>query len=221
MLDRFVFILAILTPMILQGIVILLARKRNTKRLPPGSYVMKSHGARTKSKPPGSRWSKYGGLVGHWIADLSLIVIVVFYVLYYLIPTIDFNKYIATFTLDLPVWLNLIGIFGIWFLDAWNSATLSYNVNFTACYKSMKPEYTLATGGPYRLVRHPTYLGESLETLFVLFATGIWINVIGVISWLALGKQAKAEEEVLERLFGKTYTEYKNRTGMFFPKIRH
>jgi protein-S-isoprenylcysteine O-methyltransferase Ste14 len=221
MIDRFVFILAILVPMVLQGIVIALARKRNAKRLPPGSYVTKSHGAKTETKPPGSQWTKYGGLVGHWIADLSLIVIVALYILYYVIPTIDFSMYIATFTIDWPTWLNWTGIFGIWFLDAWNSAILSYNVNFTACYKSMKPEYILATGGPYRFVRHPTYSSESLETIFVLLATGIWINAIGMISWLALRKQAKAEEEVLERLFGKTYKEYKNRTGMFFPKIRH
>jgi protein-S-isoprenylcysteine O-methyltransferase Ste14 len=221
MIDRFVFIIAILVPMIVQGIVIALARKRNANRLPPGSHVMKSHGAKTEAKPPGSRWSRYGGLVGHWIADLSLIVIVVLYILYYVIPTINFSTYIATFTINWPVWLNWIGIFGIWFLDAWNSATLSYNVNFTACYKSMKPEYVLATGGPYRFVRHPAYLGESLETIFVLLATGIWINVIGIISWFALRSQGKAEEEVLEKLFGKTYSEYKGRTGMFFPKIRH
>jgi protein-S-isoprenylcysteine O-methyltransferase Ste14 len=84
----------------------------------------------------------------------------------------------------------------------------------------MKSKYILATGGPYRVIRHPVYLSESLETIFALLATGIWINAIGVLSWFALRSQAKAEEKALEKLFGKTYTQYKARTGMFFPKIR-
>jgi protein-S-isoprenylcysteine O-methyltransferase Ste14 len=221
MMDRFEFILAILIPMILQGIVIMIARRRNARRLPSGSYITRSQDAKVETKAPGSRWSKYGGLVGHWIADLSIIATVIIYALYYLTPTIGLDSYLVPLTLDWPTWLNWAGIFGIWFLDAWNAATLSYNVNFTACYKKMKPKYVLATGGPYRLVRHPAYLGESLETVFAFLATGIWLNIIGVVSWFALRSQAKAEEKVLERIFGKTYTEYRARTGMFFPKVRH
>jgi protein-S-isoprenylcysteine O-methyltransferase Ste14 len=207
--------------MILQGIVVSRARRTNSKRLPPGSFVKNSKSTKeTEARASGSGWSKYGGLMGHWIADLSLMATVILYMLYYIVPEIDLGSYLYPLTLEWPEWVNWVGILGIWLLDAWEAAILAYNVNFTPCYKPMKSEYVLATGGPYRFVRHPVYLSESLETIFVLLVTGIWINAFGVVSWFALRSQAKAEEERLEILFGKIYSEYKARTGMFFPKIR-
>jgi protein-S-isoprenylcysteine O-methyltransferase Ste14 len=140
--------------------------------------------------------------------------------LYFVVPTVNLDSFISPLIINLPEWLNWIGIFGIWFTDALNVDILSYNVNFTPCTKPMKSKYILETGGPYRVIRHPVYLSESLETVFASLATSIWVNVLGVLSWFALRSQAKAEEEALEKLFGKTYTQYKARTGMFFPRIR-
>jgi protein-S-isoprenylcysteine O-methyltransferase Ste14 len=221
MIGRFEFILAILIPAVLEGTVIALARRRNAKRLPPGSHVAESNDRKNGAKAPGTRWSRYGGLVGHWISDFSIMGLVIIYILYFVAPWIDLWSYVSPLVVDLPVWMSWVGVFGVWFLDAWNAATLSYNMNFTACTKAMKSKYVLATGGPYRLVRHPVYLSESLGTIFALLATGIWVNVFGVISWLALNSQAKSEEVLLEKRFGKVYTEYKARTGRFFPRIRH
>jgi protein-S-isoprenylcysteine O-methyltransferase Ste14 len=220
MIPRLEFILAIIVPWGLQGIAIARVRRVNARRLPTGSIVHSSQSTRPEAKAPGSRWSKYGGLVGHWIADLSIIVTVLLYLLFYVVPTVNLESFTSPLVANLPEWLNWIGIFGIWFTDALNVAILSYNVNFIPCYKPMKSKYILATGGPYGVIRHPVYLSESLETIFALLATGIWLNAVGVFSWFALRRQAKAEEGALEKLFGKTYTQYKARTGMFFPKIR-
>jgi protein-S-isoprenylcysteine O-methyltransferase Ste14 len=220
MIPRLEFLLAIIVPWALQGVAIARVRRVNTRRLPAGSIVHSSQTTKSEPKAPGSRWSKYGGLVGHWIADLSIIMIVLLYLLYYVIPAINLESFTSPLVANLPEWLNWMGIFGIWFTDALNVAILSYNVNFIPCYKPMNSKYILATGGPYRVIRHPVYLSESLETIFAFWATGIWINAIGVLSWFALRSQAKAEEEALEKLFGKTYSQYKARTGMFFPKIR-
>lgn len=46
------------------------------------------------------------------------------------------------------------------------------------------------------------------------------LTSFGVLSWFALRRQAKAEEELLEDMFGQIYKDYKKRAGMFFPKIR-
>jgi protein-S-isoprenylcysteine O-methyltransferase Ste14 len=142
------------------------------------------------------------------------------YLLYYIVPYIDLWQYLSPFVVDLPIWVNWIGIGGYWILLGWGVATYSYNVNFTSCTKPMKARYVLATGGPYRLVRHPVYLGESLTTIFVLLATGVWLNLIGFVSWFALWSQAKSEEEALVRKFGDVYVQYAARTGRFLPRPR-
>jgi len=85
----------------------------------------------------------------------------------------------------------------------------------------MKPRHVLATGGPYRLVRHPMYANYVVVTFFVFFATGIWLVLFAALGWVGLVHQAKAEEEALEERFGKVYTAYAARTGRFFPRIRH
>jgi protein-S-isoprenylcysteine O-methyltransferase Ste14 len=75
------------------------------------------------------------------------------------------------------------------------------------------------TTGPYRVVRHPMYLG------FVLLATG---NALAFGSWLALfvvfcgivptfAWRARAEEIQLGRTFGERYAVYRRRTKMIIP----
>jgi len=85
----------------------------------------------------------------------------------------------------------------------------------------MKPRHVLATGGPYRLVRHPMYANYIVVTFFVFLATGIWVVFLGALGWVGLVRQAKAEERALEKRFGRIYTSYAARTGRFFPRIRH
>ncbi|WXG47026.1 MAG: hypothetical protein WED05_10265 [Candidatus Atabeyarchaeum deiterrae] len=221
MIGRLEFVLAILGAALPVGIFIAWARRKNAKRLPPGSIVAETHFMKGESRTPGTRWSWYLGVVGGLIYELSIFALLIIYMVSFVEPTIDLWIYMAPLVLDLPVWLNWIGIFGIWFLEGLHSAVQFYNVNFTPCYKAMKSKYVLATGGPYKFIRHPAYLRLSMDTIFGFLATGVWIYVFGVISWFALRSQAKAEEVMLEKRFGKVYTEYEARTGGFFPKFRH
>jgi protein-S-isoprenylcysteine O-methyltransferase Ste14 len=205
--------------MILEGIVILSTRRNNSDKLPPGSYVVETIPNLTEEKALGTTWSRYGGLLGHWIGDLSIFALVVIYTLSYIFPSVDLYRYISPLIIDLPSMLNWIGIAGMWLCYALGAWILIYNVNFTPCTQPMKARYVLATGGPYSYVRHPVYLSESLGTIFAFLATGVWINVFGVVSWFALIEQAKAEEASLERRFGKVYTDYMKKTGRFLPKL--
>ena len=219
MIGRIEFLLAFLVPMILEGAVMLYTRRKNRDKLPPGSYLVETAPNLAEEETPGTTWSRYGGFIGHWIGDLSIFGLVVIHILSYIFPSIDLYTYVSPLIIDLPPIVNWIGIAGMWLVLALGAWTLMYNVNFTPCTQPMKARYVLATGGPYSYVRHPVYLGEYLGTIFALLATGVWINVFGVVSWFALIEQAKAEEVSLERRFGKIYKDYMEKTGRFLPKL--
>lgn len=80
--------------------------------------------------------------------------------------------------------------------------------------------HQLATGGPFRLVRHPIYMGLNLLAL----GSAIWLPTvtlwIGVVL-MALGSdlRACAEERVLRQAFGPVYDAYCARTRRFLPGV--
>src|SRR5688572_8078471 len=77
----------------------------------------------------------------------------------------------------------------------------------------------LVTTGPYRLVRHPIYLGLALLVLGAAIAFGSWpafmIVLFGIVPSFAW--RARTEEKLLNRTFGERYTDYRQRTTMFVP----
>ena len=80
--------------------------------------------------------------------------------------------------------------------------------------------HQLATGGPFRFIRHPIYMGLNLLAL----GTAVWIPTpvlwVSVILMLVGGDlRARAEEKLLTRVFGVTYSEFCRRTKRFLPAI--
>jgi protein-S-isoprenylcysteine O-methyltransferase Ste14 len=83
----------------------------------------------------------------------------------------------------------------------------------------MPEDQQLVTWGPYRYVRHPSYMGYMLmfSGLFL-----VWLNLValvpmtGIPGYMAL---AKPEEELLMSRFGQMYQEYMRSTGRFIPRI--
>jgi protein-S-isoprenylcysteine O-methyltransferase Ste14 len=80
--------------------------------------------------------------------------------------------------------------------------------------------HQLATEGPFRILRHPIYMGLNLLAL----GTALWVPT--TIVWLAfvlmaIGSdlRARAEEALLERAFGLPYRQYRARTRRFVPYI--
>jgi protein-S-isoprenylcysteine O-methyltransferase Ste14 len=80
--------------------------------------------------------------------------------------------------------------------------------------------HQLATGGPFRLLRHPIYMGLNLLAL----GSAIWVPT--AIVWaafvlMAIGSdlRARAEETLLTEVFGSSYREYTARTRRFIPGI--
>ena len=77
----------------------------------------------------------------------------------------------------------------------------------------------LVTTGPYRLVRHPIYLGLALLAMGEALAFGSWPAILIVLSAIVptFGWRASAEEKLLSRAFGEPYEVYRQRTKMIIP----
>lgn len=80
--------------------------------------------------------------------------------------------------------------------------------------------HQLATGGPFRLLRHPLYMGLDLLAL----GTAIWVPTVAtwagfVLVAVASDLRARTEEALLARAFGHDYTEYCRRTKRFIPGL--
>lgn len=102
------------------------------------------------------------------------------------------------------------------FLVCW--AMLSFNSwRFRA---KLEEGHQLATGGPFRFVRHPIYVGLNLLAL----GTAFWVPtpILGVSLLLMLvgsDLRARAEEKLLKEVFGAAYLDYSRRTARFLPAI--
>ncbi len=84
----------------------------------------------------------------------------------------------------------------------------------------MPESHELVTWGPYRYVRHPSYLGYFL--MFIGFFL-LWPGVFTFFPLLAIPGyyQLTFEEERLLTLhFGEYYLGYQQRTGRFVPRFR-
>jgi protein-S-isoprenylcysteine O-methyltransferase Ste14 len=79
----------------------------------------------------------------------------------------------------------------------------------------------LVTTGPYRLVRHPIYLGFTLLAMGEAIAFGSWPALVVVLLGLipTFVWRARAEETALGRTFDERYAAYRRRTRMIIPGL--
>lgn len=92
-------------------------------------------------------------------------------------------------------------------------AIMSMNGKFS--FKIKIPD-TLCKTGAYKYVRHPSYIGS----LLILSGISILCPALGV-AYLAFAfflSRAVQEEMILSQF--KEYVEYKEKTGMFIPKVK-
>ena len=115
------------------------------------------------------------------------------------------QRVVATFIIALGAWISCWALlyFGSWRFRA-----------------RLDEGHKLATGGPFKFVRHPIYLGLNLLAL----GTAVWVPT--PIVWASLllmfiggDLRARTEEQLLARAFGATYSEYCKNTRRFLPGI--
>jgi len=82
------------------------------------------------------------------------------------------------------------------------------------------PEHRLITGGPYRLIRHPIYLGEIFFGLSIPMIIGsLYGCIIMLVPIPMLLYRIRIEEKVLVSKFGQEYLDYASRTKKLIPYI--
>lgn len=79
----------------------------------------------------------------------------------------------------------------------------------------------LVTTGPFRFVRHPTYLAMSVAMVGASIATRsvVGLVVVGLVFLPAEIHRARLEERALRQRFGERWQEYASEVGFFIPGV--
>jgi protein-S-isoprenylcysteine O-methyltransferase Ste14 len=79
----------------------------------------------------------------------------------------------------------------------------------------------LVTTGPYRLVRHPIYLGFSMLAMGEALAFANWLAFVVVLAGIVptFVWRALAEERLLTATFAENYARYRKQTKMIIPHL--
>jgi protein-S-isoprenylcysteine O-methyltransferase Ste14 len=120
--------------------------------------------------------------------------------------------------IPLPSWLHVAG--GVLFVleSTWGLWVLLAHPGYTPLFRRPGTELRLATRGPYAIVRHPRYVAEATLHVILFILTGLWLPLLGILAWPAVGRQARAEEAFLALAAPDLYAEYARRTGRFLPR---
>jgi len=83
----------------------------------------------------------------------------------------------------------------------------------------IRADHHLSTGGPYRLARHPIYVGNLLAELGLGLALACWplVAFTVVVSFPVWNYRAGVEEKLLVEHFGEQYRAYCRRVGRWLP----
>ena len=153
--------------------------------------------------------------------------------------TLPFATYLIMFFMNLPV--SLVDVLSAFFAPfpiliperAFIIIGLFLLV-YSVAYLRIKRKVGLVTSGPYRLIRHPQYLGMILTTLG-LTSWSVWIlnNTFGVgflspsqticvwfIELFAYIFLAHIEELFLSRNYGKIFSDYRSQVPFLIPFLK-
>jgi protein-S-isoprenylcysteine O-methyltransferase Ste14 len=85
---------------------------------------------------------------------------------------------------------------------------------------AIQPGHRLVTGGIYRVIRHPSYLGLFVNALGwgLAFRAGVGV-FIAVLMLIVVLARIEAEERLLNETFGAEYDAYRARTWRLIPYL--
>jgi protein-S-isoprenylcysteine O-methyltransferase len=117
-----------------------------------------------------------------------------------------------------PTWSGVVAMLAGLTIRVWAMRVLG--ASYTRTLRTTTEQH-LVTVGPYRLIRHPGYLGTLLVWIGGGMATANWIVAMAIA--LGLGRayrsRLQAEEEMLAATFGDAYPGYASRTWRLVPFI--
>jgi protein-S-isoprenylcysteine O-methyltransferase Ste14 len=103
-------------------------------------------------------------------------------------------------------------------LRQWAVHTLGRFFTFTV---AVHDEHSVVTGGPYRVVRHPSYSGGTLSSIGTGIALGNWLALLIVVLVPLAGvvNRIKVEERAMVDGIGPAYAEYAARRKRLVPFV--
>lgn len=106
------------------------------------------------------------------------------------------------------------------FVLFWICVRINREKPFSVAFSTDQPEHLMARG-PYRFVRHPFYLSYSLGWIASIIASAQpWLLLSLLVMGTIYYRAAAAEErKFASSRLATAYGSYKQRTGMFFPRV--
>lgn len=172
--------------------------------------------AATQEQRLGAPLGRSAGVLLVFVANIATMILTLVGATY---PPI--RAFLEGLRLELPAPVHIAGAALFVACGLWGTLTLIFNPSYTPFFLKPKTGFRLATKGPYALVRHPRYTMEAAVNLVLFLLSGIWFPLLGLLGWLALRKQAVAEEEYLMGIAPAQYGPYAASTGRFLPRLGH
>src|SRR5262249_50786515 len=90
---------------------------------------------------------------------------------------------------------------------------------FWSLHVEIRDAHEFVRSGPFRWVRHPTYLSMILELVaFGLILNAYFALAVGALAFVPiLARRIKLEEAALVEKFGASYIDYQKNTPLLFP----
>jgi protein-S-isoprenylcysteine O-methyltransferase Ste14 len=134
----------------------------------------------------------------------------------WLVPWLD-RRDLWTLDGDAVRWLGvaLLAVGGA--LRVWPMFVLGHRFSGLV---AIQPGHELVTEGPYRYVRHPSYLGMILGLIgwALVFRSSVGL-LAAALGMPLLVARIEAEEALLAARFGDAYGEYRSRTRRLIPSV--
>jgi len=128
----------------------------------------------------------------------------------------DFGRLFA-----LGDWLTWVGVAIMISGVVFRQYVISFLGKFFTATVQIHKDHHLIKAGPYRYIRHPSYLGILILALGDGIALANWISLLLCIMLPAIGiiRRIKVEEKELCHHFGEQYQDYRKNTWRIIPYI--
>lgn len=141
------------------------------------------------------------------LLDLVTGILLILMTLYYPSPKTPYDALITSFGL-------IIYVIG-WIMAVWARHTMRANWAPAAMGHDIERQHDLIMNGPFKFSRNPIYIGLIMVTLGLLITMRSFLLPLALIQIYFFYKSIKSEEKLLEKYFGKEYSEYKSKTPRF------
>lgn len=107
------------------------------------------------------------------------------------------------------------------FLYLWGFSTLGDMFGVSSAFSTeLYQAHALVARGPYKIVRHPMYLGVLMAAVGALLIFQTWAMVIYTPTAFGVIIRARREESLLAEAFGDEWAEYSRHVPGWIPRIR-